>query len=83
MPEYGFRNKITKEEWIQRMGISEMEKFIEENPDIETFPNGAPLIHSGRSLGGGLKVDGGFNDLLKTIKKGNSRGITQSNIETK
>jgi hypothetical protein len=45
--------------------------------------NGAPMLHSGVGLGGGLKVDSGFNDILKHIKKGNSRGITQSNIETK
>jgi len=83
MPQYGFRNKNTGEEWIQRMGISEMEQFILDNPHIETFPNGAPMLHSGRGLGGGLKVDNGFNDLLKTIKKGNSKGFTKANFNTK
>lgn len=83
MPEYAFRNKNTGEEWFQRMKISEMEEFVQQNPDIETFPNGAPLIHSGRGLGGGLKVDNGFNDLLTTIKKGNSKGFSKANINTK
>lgn len=83
MPNYAFRNKTTGEEWTERMGISEKEEFLAKNPDIETFPNGAPSLHSGRGLGGGLKVDNGFNDLLKTIKKGNSKGFTKSNIQTK
>lgn len=65
------------------MGISEGDRFLEENPHIERLVNGAPRLHSGGSLGGGLKVDNSFNDILKTIKKGNSRGITQSTIQTK
>lgn len=84
MPEYGIRNKITGEEWLQRMGIAEMEEFIAKNPDLETFPNGSPMIHSGRGLGGGLrKIDSGFNDILMNIKRESNRGITRSTINTK
>ena len=65
------------------MGISAADKYLEENPHIERMVNGAPMIHSGVGLGGGLKVDNGFNDILKNIKKEHSRGITQSTVETK
>lgn len=65
------------------MTISEGDKFLEENPHIERLVNGAPMLHSGRGLGGGLKVDNGFNDILKNIKKGNSKGFTKSTIQTK
>jgi hypothetical protein len=83
MPTYKFLNHETNEEYTQFMGISEADTFLENNPHIERMVNGAPMLHSGVGLGGGLKVDSGFNDILKHIKKGNSRGITQSNIETK
>ena len=65
------------------MTISAGDRFLEDNPHIERLVNGAPGLHSGRGLGGGLKVDGGFNDLLKNIKKGNSKGFTKSTIKTK
>lgn len=65
------------------MTISEGDRFLEENPHIERLVNGAPMLHSGRGLGGGLKVDNGFNDILKNIKKGNSKGFTKSTIQTK
>jgi hypothetical protein len=65
------------------MGISEGDRFLEANPHIEKLVNGAPMLHSGRGLGGGLKVDNSFNDILKTIKKGNSRGFSKSTIQTK
>lgn len=65
------------------MTISEGDRFLEENSHIERLVNGAPMLHSGRGLGGGLKVDNGFNDILKNIKKGNSKGFTKSTIQTK
>lgn len=83
MSVYGFRNKNTGEESFHRMSISEMEAYIAENPHFETFPNGAPLIHSGTGLGGGLKISNGFNDVLKKVKRESERGITRSTIETK
>jgi len=65
------------------MTISEGDALLENNPHMEKLVHGFPSHHSGRGLGGGLKIDNGFNDLLKTIKKENSRGLTRSNIETK
>jgi hypothetical protein len=45
----------------------------------------SPALHSGRGLGGGLKVDSGFNDILNRIKSGNSvkGGWSKSTIQTK
>lgn len=45
----------------------------------------SPALHSGRGLGGGLKVDSGFNDILNRIKNGNSvkGGWSKSTIQTK
>jgi hypothetical protein len=45
----------------------------------------SPALHSGRGLGGGLKVDSAFNDILNRIKTGNSvkGGWSKSTIQTK
>ena len=83
MPTYKFLNKETGEEFFEFMGISEADNYLEKNPHIERLVNGAPMIHSGRGLGGGLKVSDGFNDILKTIKKNHSKGLTKSTILTK
>jgi len=84
MPTYDFRNNETGEEWEAMMTIADKEVFLKENPHITQIP-GAPLIHSGRGLGGGLKIDNGFNDVLKEIKKQHSGGykLGRSNIQTK
>ena len=59
------------------MTISGREEFLKNNPHIETFPNGAPLIHSGRGMS---KPDSGFRDVLKEIHNQHSAG---GRIETK
>lgn len=79
MPTYKFLNNNTGEEYEEFMSISALDKYLEENPHIVQLVNGAPLIHSGRGMG---KPDQGFRDLLKHIKKGNSKGITRSTINT-
>ena len=76
MPYYKFFNHETNEEYIQFMGISEADTFLENNPHIERKVNGAPGLHSGIGLGGGLKVDSGFNDLLGRIKGKHSESST-------
>ena len=35
MPTYTFRNKNTGETWNDFMSISNMEKYLNENPDVE------------------------------------------------
>lgn len=77
MPTYKFLNNQTGEEYEDFMTISSMEEYLKSNPHITQLVNGAPLIHSGRGMG---KPDQGFRDLLKEIKKKNSKGITKSTI---
>jgi hypothetical protein len=79
MPTYKFLNNDTGEEFEDFMSISALDDFLKENPHITQLVHGAPLIHSGRGLG---KPDQGFRDLLKTMKKGNSKGISRSTINT-
>lgn len=79
MPTYRFLNNDTGEEFEEFMKISELDPYLESNPNITQLVNGAPMIHSGRGMG---KVDNGFKDLLKEMKKKNSRGITRSTINT-
>jgi hypothetical protein len=79
VPTYRFLNNETNEEFEDFMSISALDIFLKENPHITQLVNGAPLIHSGRGLG---KPDSSFRDLLKHIKKGNSKGITRSTINT-
>jgi hypothetical protein len=79
MPTYKFKNNDTGEEYEEFMTISALDDFLRDNPHITQLVNGAPLIHSGRGMG---KPDAGFRDLLKHIKKGNSKGITRSTINT-
>jgi hypothetical protein len=79
MPTYKFLNTSTGEEFEDFMSISALEQYLSDNPNITQLVNGAPLVHSGRGLG---KPEQGFRDLLKDIKKKNSRGISRSTINT-
>lgn len=79
MPTYKFLNNDTGEEYEEFMGISALDIYLSEHPNVTQLVNGAPLIHSGRGL---KKPDAGFRDLLKTIKKGNSKGLNGSTINT-
>ena len=79
MPTYSFLNKETGEEYELFMGISEREEYLKANPHIQQIITGAPLISSGRGMG---KPDQGFRDILREIKKKNSKGITKSTINT-
>lgn len=66
MPTYSFTNKKTGEEFEQFMFISELDTFLQENPDIDTLPT-APGIISGYNM----KPSEGFRDMLKQVKKTN------------
>lgn len=75
MPTYTFRNKETGEIYTETMKISEFVEYRENNPHIETVITSAPALSSDGG-GGGLKIDNGFNDVLKRIKAGSGRGNT-------
>jgi len=79
MPTYRFINNDTGEEFENFMSISALTLYLEENKNLTQLVNGAPMIHSGRGL---QKPDAGFRDLLKTVKNGNSKGISRSSVNT-
>lgn len=73
MPTYIFKNTKTEELVEQQMKISEMEMFLEDNPDwIVDITQGFPGLHSGVGLGV-RRPDDGFRDLLKSMKKTHDR----------
>jgi hypothetical protein len=72
MPRYTFRNELSGEVSTMDMSIAEMEEFLEKHDWIKWVPvSGLPTLDSVRL--GIRKPDGGFRDLLKTIKKGSPR----------
>jgi hypothetical protein len=79
MPTYKFANNETGEEFEEFMAISALDEYLKENPTLTQLVNGAPMISSGRGRG---KPDNGFRDLLKDMKKGNSKGFRRSTINT-
>jgi len=79
MPTYRFINNETGEEFEEFMTISALDDYLKENQNITQLVNGAPMISSGRGMG---KPEQGFRDLLKEIKKKNSRGISRSTVNT-
>lgn len=79
MPTYRFLNNNTNEEFEEFMSISALDTYLEENKHLVQLVNGAPALSSGRGM---KKPDNSFRDLLKHIKKGNSKGISRSTINT-
>lgn len=77
MPTYTFINNDTGDVYEEFMKISDLENYLKTNNVKQVI--GAPLISSGRGMS---KPDNGFKDLLKEIKKKNSKGITRSTINT-
>ena len=75
MPTYNFRDIETGEVTEVMMRISELDEFKQKNPHLQQFLTGAPALSSDGG-GGGLKIDSGFNDVLKRIKAGSGRGNT-------
>ena len=72
MPIYSFRDKSTGEEFEKMFSYNEKVKFLEEENVEEVFyPVQLGYNYSTR------KIDDGFNDVLKRIKKG-SPGSTIS-----
>lgn len=72
MPNYTYRDTKTGEEHDISMKISDWEQFLKDNPDYEWVPK-VGLATVDPVTVGVKKVDRGFNDLLKTIKKGSPR----------
>jgi hypothetical protein len=66
MPTYSFTNTKTNESWTEMMTISEMEKYLSDNPHV-SLDVSAPSIVDPYNVGR-MKTDGGFRTVLKKIK---------------
>ena len=82
MPIYTFYNNKTKETSDIEMSMAEHDTFSL-NPEYPQVPV-ALNLHSGGGING-RKIDDGFNDILKNIKKKHSGGykVGRSTINTK
>jgi len=81
MPIYTFKNLNTGDEFTTVMSMTEREEYLKANPDIQQQLIAAPAI--GDSIKLGLrKPPDSFRDVLREIKKKNSRGLTKSTINT-
>lgn len=81
MPLYTFKDRETGEIVEKNVKISEYDQFKSENLHLERIIE-APSIGDPVRLGI-KRTDDNFNSLLKHIKKGNSKGITGSSINTR
>lgn len=82
MPLYTFEDVNTGERFEKHLKISELDDFKSANPNLKSIITGAPALGDSARLGI-RKTDGEFNSLLKHIKKGNSKGVTDSTIQTR
>ena len=65
MPTYIFKNNKTDETYEKFLSMSEREEYLKDNPDVIQVPT-APAVVSGV---GGIKTDGGFNEVLSKISE--------------
>jgi len=70
-------NTDTGEEFEMFMSYSDLEKYLAENANVQQLVS-APAIVSGVAT----KPDAGFRDVLKRIKRENSRGFKRSTVNT-
>lgn len=75
MPIYNFRNKQTGEITEVSLRISELDKYKEDNPDLESVILSAPGLTSGHKTARQL-AGGDWNNMLDNIKKKSGRGNT-------
>ena len=67
MPIYTFRNKETGEEFEKSMMISELDAYLEDNPNIEQIITyGTKIVHE---RGTNLRVNDGFRENISRIKE--------------
>ncbi len=82
MPMYSFHDTETDEQYDMLMKIADREAYLKKNPHIKQIITKAPSIGDPHRMGI-VKTPDSFNSLLKHIKKGNSKGITDSTIKTR
>lgn len=76
MPTYLIRDKKSQKVEEMFMSISEMEKYLQDNPNKERAPASPPIVSGVASAR--MKPDQGFRDVLRNIKHQNPR----SNVNT-
>ena len=64
MPTYSFRNNDTGEEFTELMSISEREKFLEQNPNIQQLPSMFSMVGG---TGDRIKNDDGWKENMSRI----------------
>ncbi len=79
---YSFHDTKTDEQYDMLMKIADREAYLKKNPHIKQIITKAPSIGDPHRMGI-VKTPDSFNSLLKHIKKGNSKGITDSTIKTR
>jgi hypothetical protein len=77
MPTYTFVNNDTGEYFEEFMNMSDLDEYVKNNPNVTQTIGAVNLI-----AGVPKKPDDGFRDILRRIKKGNSKGLTRSTINT-
>lgn len=78
MPNYEFRNEETEEVETHMVTFADYDQFLLDNPHLKRVYS-APAFVTG-SGSHAKKAGDGWNDLMKTIKKGSD---SQSTINTK
>ena len=71
MPIYQYKNEETGEVSDKFMSIADMEQFEIDNPHMKKIIHAAAFAAPERMSIPVKKTDDHFNDLLKTMKKGN------------
>ena len=66
MPTYSFKDNNTGEEFDEFMGMSEKDKYLEDNPHISQVPVLYAFVGD-HIMGVGPKTDGGFNERMEQI----------------
>jgi hypothetical protein len=77
-PSYTFLDTNTNEYNQLSMTIAEREEYIKNNPHMQQQLTTPAMGYSFVTK----KIDSGFRDRLKEIKKAHSKGFTRSTIDT-
>lgn len=80
MPIYTFRNTKTDESIDISMSVAEWVEYVKDNPHM--VQKLVPIRTINQTIGGKVKPDNCFRDILTSIKKKNSSKSIPSTINT-
>ena len=78
MPTYEFRDKDTGETFEKRMSMLDLDKYKEDNPNLEQYHSTYPGLVADAAIKD--KRPDGFKDVLKSIKKANPGSTIDTNF---